>query len=42
MTCKHSHDPPDPACLEFLEGAVAGQCVYCDHAEVCHPGTEKP
>lgn len=35
--CGSSHEPPDPACRDYLEGRN-GRCVYCDHAEECHPG----
>ena len=36
--CECSHEPDNGACLDF-EAGMNGRCVYCDHAEACHPGT---
>lgn len=38
--CNCCHVPDYGACDEFVEGAN-GRCVYCDHAELCHPGVGK-
>jgi hypothetical protein len=35
--CASSHEPPDLACRDYLEGSN-GRCVYCDHEGKCHPG----
>lgn len=35
--CSSSHDPLDTACKTFELG-LAGNCVYCDHEDKCHPG----
>jgi hypothetical protein len=37
MCCEHCHVPPAPSCPTF-EAGMNGRCVYCDHAEQCHPG----
>lgn len=35
--CQCSHVPDLGACPTFEQGSN-GRCVYCDHAEGCHPG----
>jgi hypothetical protein len=35
--CECAHLPDYGACSEF-EAGMNGRCVYCDHAEACHPG----
>lgn len=36
--CACCHVPDYGACRTFERGRN-GRCVYCDHAERCHPGT---
>lgn len=35
--CGCSHHPDLGACTTF-EAGMDGRCVYCDHADYCHPG----
>jgi len=35
--CECCHVPDYGACSTFERG-MNGRCVYCDHAEACHPG----
>lgn len=35
--CECCHVPDHGACRTF-EAGFNGRCVYCDHAEECHPG----
>jgi hypothetical protein len=36
-SCECSHYPDLGACRKYISGAN-GRCVYCDHANYCHPG----
>lgn len=35
--CECSHSVDYGACSGFMAG-FNGRCVFCDHAELCHPG----
>ena len=37
QSCDCCHQPDHGACLTFRAG-MNRRCVYCDHAEACHPG----
>ena len=32
-------DAVDYGACDFFVAGMNGRCVYCDHAENCHPGT---